>query len=49
MSVNRALNHVWFSEDPQLYSDLLELEKKLNNNWLTNENQAQKWEQIIKL
>jgi hypothetical protein len=47
MSVNRALQHKWFSEDSQLYTDLLELEKKVKIKWLTNESQAEKWGQII--
>ena len=47
MSVNRALQHRWFSEDFQLYTDLLELEKKVKIKWLTNESQAEKWGQII--
>ena len=44
MSVNRALKHKWFSEDQQLYFDLLDLEKKADCKWLTDETQAQKWD-----
>ncbi len=44
----KALEHIWFSEDFQLYTDLLELEKKVKIKWLTNERQADKWRHSIK-
>jgi hypothetical protein len=48
ISVIKALEHRWFSEDFQLYTDLLELEKKVKIKWLTNERQADKWLHSIK-
>jgi hypothetical protein len=48
LSVNKALEHRWFSEDFQLYTDILELEKKVKIKWLTYEFQAEKWLHLIK-
>ena len=42
-SAQKAMNHKWFSEDQQLYVDLLDLEKRVNVKWLTTKEQAEKW------
>lgn len=44
-SAQKAMNHKWFSEDQQLYIDLLDLEKRVNVKWLTTKEQAEKWGQ----
>ena len=43
MSANKALAHPWFSEDLELYSDLSNLEKRLNQKWLISKYQEEKW------
>lgn len=42
-SVLRAIQHKWFSEDEQLYYDLLDLESKVGDKWLTTKDQELKW------
>lgn len=43
MSVDKALQHKWFSEDNQLYFDLAELENRVQQKWLTTTEQEKKW------
>jgi protein kinase D len=42
-STIRSIKHKWFSEDEQLYCDLVSLESKVGDRWLTTKEQELKW------